>query len=95
MGSPSLRTFKNKIHKAKMEAASFPIRRLFQVTEAARHPGRGKAHSPGREAPLPSLTSSALSLSGSTANLAGPSSAHNYEDFRNRRDGWKGMGGWE
>lgn len=45
MGSPSLRTFKNKIHKAKMEAASFPIRRLFQVTEAARHPGRGKAHS--------------------------------------------------
>ena len=54
MGSPSLRTFKNRIHKAKMEAASFPIRRLFQVTEAARHPGREKAQSPDREAPVPS-----------------------------------------
>lgn len=67
MGSPSLRTFRNRIDRAEMAAASLMwgwgrvlIRQLLQVTEAGRPPGHGKARSLGRQAPMPSLTSSAL-----------------------------------
>lgn len=64
MGSPSLRTFRNRIDRAEMEAASLSgeevqIRRLFQVTEAGRHWGARKSLQPQQGSVNASLISSA------------------------------------
>lgn len=93
MGSPSLRTFLNRIVRAEMQAASLRSAAFFRSPRpAGTHPGLGKARGPGREAPLPSLTSSVLCPSESTENLAGPSSAQNYGDFKDLRGGGGGWG---
>lgn len=74
MGSPSLRTFRNRIDRAENEGGlaqgsggSGPL--PFQVTEAGQREGwvgRGKARSWGREASVPlSHLLGSLSLSGS------------------------------
>lgn len=53
-----------------------------------------KSPQPGREASVPSLSHALcfLSLSESTDNLADPSSAQNYEDFRIRNGTGRGEG---
>ena len=97
MGSPSLRTFRNRIDRAEMEAASLSreevqIRRLFQVNEAGRHWGAEKPSArAGKHQCLPHLLGS-LSLSGCTEILAGAGSAQNDGEFRDPRDQGRGVG---
>lgn len=98
MGSPSLRTFRNRIDRAEMEAASLigeevQIRRLFQVNEAGRHWGAEKPSAgAGMYQCLPRLPGS-RPLWGRMEILAGASSAQNDGDFRDPRDQGRGVGG--